>query len=367
MGVRFAEILGTPLLSLNQSRSALILAGGSGTRFWPLSRRKKPKQLLSLDGGPSLLQQTLGRLHGLLPEGKIWLSVTADLLDPIRREVPELPPERFLVEPVGRNTAPAIGAALLAMPPEVRQGTVAVLPADHRIADPPGFQRVLTAAFELVERTDRIVTLGIRPCRPETGFGYLELGAELEGDPRACEVVRFREKPDRATAEAFLRSGRHLWNGGIFVFRGERMLGELRCHAPELAAALEAYDAAAVDREERYAALPSISIDYAVMERTTGLAALELDCGWSDLGTWEALFEILPADGDGNCALGEALFLDTRNSLVVSPGATTVVLGVQDLVVVRTDDAVLVLPRSRSQEVRNVLAALEHRGRTELI
>jgi mannose-1-phosphate guanylyltransferase len=303
----------------------------------------------------------------LIPCENLWFSVTEELVEPLCQEFPEIQPRQLLVEPLGRNTAPAIGAALLSMPEEVRRGVVAVLPADHRIACPEAFRRTLQAAFEWAERTDQILTLGVRPSRAETGYGYLELGQRLEGEPPAWEVTRFREKPDRATAEAFVSSGRYLWNAGIFVFRGERMLQELRRFAPDLASGLEAYCLETQKPRELYARLPSISIDYAVMEKATSIAALELDCGWSDLGSWEAVFEVLPTDPAGNCSLGEALFLHAQGCLVVSPGATTVVLGAENLVVVRTEDVVFVLPRSRSQEVREVLRALEQQGRLELL
>lgn len=344
-----------------------MLAGGSGTRFWPLSRRARPKQLLSLDGGPSLLRQALERLEGILEPGAIWISATEELAGSIRRELPEFEEDRILVEPVGRNTAPAIGAALLGLPPEARAGAVAVLPSDHRVASPEAFRRTLGTAFRLVETSDRIVTLGVRPRWAETGFGYLELGAALEGEPEAWEVARFREKPDLETAEQFLTSGRHLWNAGIFVFRGERMLAELRKHAPELARGLERFAAGQTASRAAYEALPAISIDYAVMEKTEGLAAVALDCGWNDLGSWAALYDVLEGDAAGNRSVGDSLFVDATNCLVVSPVGTTAVLGVDDLIVVRTGDSVLVLPRSRSQEVRRVLEALEGAGRNDLL
>jgi len=348
-------------------RSALILAGGSGTRFWPASRRDRPKQLLPLDGERSLLARTVERLAPLVPAGNVWISTTEALAGAIRAELPDLAADRVITEPAGRNTAPAIAASLLAMPEPARRGAVAVLPSDHRVADPGAFRRALAAAFDAAESQDRIVALGVVPRWAETGFGYLELGGSVAGAAGLREVVRFREKPDRATAEAFVASGNHLWNAGIFVFRGTTLLAELERHAPELAAGLAAIPREPARREELYRALPAISVDYAVMEKTDRLAALPLDCGWDDLGSWQALYEVLPADAEGNRARGGLVALDARDTLVFAPAGTVALLGVEGLVVVHTGDAVLVLPRERAQEVRRLVERLEASGRPDLL
>ncbi|KAB2966925.1 MAG: NTP transferase domain-containing protein [Thermoanaerobaculia bacterium] len=331
--------------------SALVLAGGSGTRFWPASRRARPKQLLALEGERSLLQATLDRLRPLVPPERIWVATTPELAPAVEAQVPELPRGHVLVEPAQRNTGPAIGAALHALPAEARAGVIAVLPSDHRVA----------------ERHDRVVALGVTPRWPETGFGYLELGGALAGDSGLRAVERFREKPDRATAEAFVASGRHLWNAGIFVFRGETLLAELARHAPGLAAGLELVAREPERAAERYRELPSISIDYAVMEKASGLAALPLDCGWDDLGSWQALFEVLEGDRDGNRRRGALVSVDARDNLVYAPSGTVALLGVEGLVVVATGDAVLVLPRERAQEVRRVVERLEAEDRPDLL
>lgn len=347
-------------------RSALILAGGSGTRFWPASRRDRPKQLLALDGERSLLAATVERLAPLVAAENVWISTTAALAPAIRAELPALAPERVLAEPAGRNTAPAIATSLLAMPAEARAGAVAVLPSDHRVADPEAFRTTLAAAFATAEDQDRIVALGVRPRWAETGFGYLELGGALAGAPGLAAVERFREKPDRWTAESFVASGRHLWNAGIFVFRGETLLAALERHAPELAAGVARF-AATPERAELYAELPSISIDYAVMEKAAGLAALPLDCGWDDLGSWQALFEVLPAGEAGNRSHGEVVAVDAANNLLFADRGLVAALGVEDLVIVRTGDAVLVARRDRAQEVRRVVECLEAAGRRDLL
>jgi mannose-1-phosphate guanylyltransferase/mannose-6-phosphate isomerase len=348
--------------------TALVLAGGSGTRFWPASRRSRPKQLLALDAERSLLAQTVARLAPLVAAPDVWVATTAALAPAVAEELERVPAGQILGEPAGRNTAPAIAWALLSMPEAARRGIVVVLPSDHRVADPEGFRRTLARAIEVAAESDRIVTLGVVPRWAETGFGYLELADPPEagsGAPRA--VARFREKPDRATATAFVASGRHLWNAGIFVFRGTRLLEAIELHAPGLAAGLAALDAEPARAAELYAALPSISIDYAVMEKLDDLLALPLDCGWDDLGSWQALFEVLPAGAGGNRLHGDAVALDTENSLLFADHGLIATLGVRDLVVVRTGDAVLVAHRDRAQEVRRVVERLEAAGRRDLL
>jgi mannose-1-phosphate guanylyltransferase len=347
---------------------ALILAGGSGTRFWPLSRKLRPKQLLALDGPRSLLQATVDRLAPLVPPESVWIVTTRALAAEVRRQLPEVPAEQVLEEPMGRNTAPAIGWAVRSLPEAVRGGVVAVLPADHRMADAAAFRDTLGRAAAAVETEDRVMTLGVVPRWAETGYGYLELapGADPFG---VRQVVRFVEKPDPEKAARFLASGLHLWNAGIFVFRGTTLLGHIARLVPDLARGLEKLAAAPLsDIDTLYAELPAESIDYAVMEKLAGIGTLPLDCGWSDLGSWEALAEVLPADGAGNMACGETVTADARGNLLFSDdGGMVAVLGVEGLVVVRTADAVLVCPKERSQEVRRLVAELTARGRGELL
>jgi len=376
--------------------NALILAGGSGTRFWPLSRRRRPKQLLALEGEDSLLRATVARLAPLVPPRAIWVCTTRELAAAVRSELPEVPPEQVLIEPEGRNTAPAIGWSVRSMPQAVRGGVVAVLPADHRVGEPERFREVLAAAARVVAAEDRVMTLGVTPRWAETGYGYLELDADGEPGAEPAErregreqqeqreqreqrehemremqevrrVRRFVEKPSPEDAARFLVSGRYLWNAGIFVFRGSRLLELLACHEPELARGLEQIAAAPGRLAELYPLLPARSIDYAVMEKLDSLVTLPLDCGWSDLGSWGALEELLPADALGNTGRGDRLALDATGNLLFSESGTIAVLGVDDLIVVRTGDAVLVMPKSRSQEVRRLVQALAGRGREELL
>lgn len=348
--------------------SALILAGGSGTRFWPLSRRLRPKQLLALEGERSLLQATVDRLAPLIGPESVWICTTEALADAVRQDLPEVPPEQVLAEPMGRNTAPALGWAVGAMPEAARQGAIAVLPADHRVGDPAAFRESLAAAAEVALRERRIMTLGVTPHRPETGYGYLELEAAPAGNSGGVRRVhRFVEKPDAPRAAVYAASGHHLWNAGIFVFQGDDFLSLLARHAPEIAAGLAAIAENPARLAELYAALPSISIDYALMEKLDTLGTLPLDCGWSDLGSWEALSEVLPQDHEGNAVRGEAVAVDAGDNLLVAEEGTIAVLGVSGLVVVRTGDTVLVCPKERSQEVRRLLDELTARGRGDLL
>ena len=345
---------------------ALILAGGSGTRFWPLSRKKNPKQLLALEGDRSLLRDTVERLQPLIPPESVWVCTTAALAEAVRRELPEVPEEQILLEPEGRNTAPAIGWSVRSLPEGARRGVVAVLPADHRVGDPAAFRETLARAGEVVEREDRVMTLGVTPRWAETGYGYLELepGTPPDGVRR---VHRFVEKPTPEKAAEFAASGNHLWNAGIFVFRGTTLLDILTRLQPELARGLEEIAAEPHRLAELYARLPSDSIDYAVMEKLDSILTLPLDCGWSDLGSWAALDEVLPRDERGNAGRGDTLAIDAAGNLLFSDAGTITVLGVRDLIVVRTGDAVLVIPKERSQEVKKIVTELAARGREDLL
>jgi mannose-1-phosphate guanylyltransferase/mannose-6-phosphate isomerase len=360
---------------------ALILAGGSGTRFWPLSRKSRPKQLLALEGERTLLRDTVERLRPLVPPEAVWICTTRALAEAVRRELPEVPPDQVLLEPEGRNTAPAIGWSVRSMPEEARRGVVAVLPADHRVGDPAAFRDTLARAARAVEAEDRVMTLGVTPRWPETGYGYLELEPPPPEEPEEPEedagpggsglrrVRRFVEKPTLENAERFVASGNYLWNAGIFLFRGTTFLDVLARLQPELARGLEEI-ADAPDRvAEIYPRLPADSVDYAVMEKLENITTLPLDCGWSDLGSWSALDEVLPRDAGntGNTGRGDTVAVDASGNLLFSDAGLIAVLGVRDLVVVRTGDAVLVMPKERSQEVRRIVAELAARGREDLL
>jgi mannose-1-phosphate guanylyltransferase len=350
---------------------ALVLAGGSGTRFWPLSRRTRPKQLLALEGGSTLLQRTVERLQPLVQPRDVWVCTTAALAEAVAAQLPEVPAAQVLAEPEGRNTAPAIAWAVASMPAERRGEPVVVLPADHRIGDDAAFREVMAQAADAAAG-GQVLALGVRPRWAETGYGYLELAEPLAAGSGAAaaaprRVVRFVEKPDRARAEAFVASGRYLWNGGIFAFRGDTLLSLVERHLPALAAGLDAIAREPRRLEETYRTLPAISIDHGVMEKLDHLATLPLDCGWSDLGSWEALAEVLPRDRDGNSVYGDVVAVGCRDSLLWAEEGTLSAVGLEGMVAVRTGDAVLVIPRQRSQEVREIVDRLREQGREELL
>jgi mannose-1-phosphate guanylyltransferase len=349
------------------SRSALILAGGSGTRFWPLSRRQRPKQLLRLEGEVELLVATVRRLSSSIEPERIWISTTETLAAPIAEAVPEVPVERILVEPCPRNTAPAVAWAIRQMPEETRSSAMAVLHSDHRIAQPSAFRNALDIALGAAETDDRVIALGVVARWAETGYGYLEV-ADSEPEKNGLQrVACFREKPDQETADRFLAGGKHLWNAGMFVFRGETLLAAMARLAPEISTGLELLAAEPELAADRFARLPAISIDHAVMERLEELWTLPIDCGWDDLGSWQALYEVLAKDADGNAARGEVISIDARDNLFFASQGTIAALGVEGLVVVRTGDAVLVLPRRRAQEVRRIVEQLERNARDDLL
>ncbi len=356
-------------------RGALILAGGRGERFWPWSRPGRPKQLLPLADGEILLEATLGRLEGLVdPRHRIVLTAR-DLVEPVSRVVGAR--ARVVAEPVGRNTAPAVGLAALLARAAGATGAMAVLPADHRVAPLSAFQADLRSAFALAERADDLVTFGIPPAWPETGYGYLE-GGDALGPARAFRVRAFREKPDAATAAVYVSDGAHLWNSGIFCWRPDVVLAALARHRPELAQGLDRIAPAAeawargeeraLDKslDQHFGTLESISIDYAVMEKAENAVLLEASFEWDDVGSWRAWARRQPRDARGNVTRGRALVLESDNCIVLAGGAEPViVLGGRDLIVVQEDAGTLVCPIERADDVRRAATAAEELGASQ--
>lgn len=365
------------------STYAVIMAGGSGTRFWPASRTLRPKQLLPLVGEAtgeddpsraSLLAATVARIAPLVPAERILVVTAKALVEATRRAVPALPAENVLAEPAPRNTAPCIGWAtrtVLARDPEAR---VLVLPSDHHVADTQGFRDTISRALDAADHAP-LATIGIKPTRPDTGFGYIETGAPLEGPAAASGghvVARFVEKPDLVRAREFLFAGNFLWNSGMFFFRAKEMDASIRAYLPALADGLDrmGQGASAPKLDEIFPTLPSISVDYGVVEPLAKdlargrIAVVSGDFGWSDVGSWESTWELSPKDQDGNAAPAGTVLVDARGNLVrATSGKTVALVGVDELVVVETDDAILVMPRSRAQDVRAVVDALKATGR----
>lgn len=356
---------------------AVIMAGGAGTRFWPASRSGRPKQLLPLagDANETLLAATVRRLSPLVTEDRIVVVTGEHLAEATAHAVPGVPPGQILREPAARNTAPCIAWANATVRRLDPEAVVMVLPSDHFIADERGFQEVLASAVASAER-GHVTTVGIVPTRPETGYGYIEVGDALEGPARA--VKRFVEKPDRARAASFVEAGpsRYLWNAGMFFFRVRDMTALLEQHLPKVAAGIAKIDAAAgtageaTTVREVFPTLESISIDHGVMEKAKGLAVVPGDFGWNDVGSWQSAWELADKDEKGNAVGPDDLAIEAENNLIRSLGARKkpiALVGVNDLVVVETDDAILVIPRERAQDVRLVVDALKKAGRTTLL
>jgi mannose-1-phosphate guanylyltransferase len=348
---------------------ALILAGGGGTRLWPFSRRSRPKQLLALGGKESLIAATFGRVSRIVGAEHTLIVTAADQADAIRAALPLLPKGNLVAEPAARNTGPAVGLGALAAARRVGDRVrLAVIPSDAFIADEAAFAR--TIGFALEQAGEAIVTVGIKPTRPETGYGYLRRGALVRDG--VFEVAEFVEKPDGATAVRYFASGDYLWNSGMFFFTAHKLFEEIRAHMPELAAILAEVQGSvdpAATVEARYPSAPQISIDYGVMEKVAGIRVVPGDFGWNDVGSWSALSDIRAKDSAGNVVVGDVVLSAVSGSVVMSePGAPLVsVVGVEDLVVVATRDAVLVVKKERAQEVRAVVDALLASKRNELL
>jgi len=344
----------------------VIIAGGSGTRFWPLSRAARPKQFLALASASPLIADTARRLSGLAPAKNVLVVCGRAHARSVHQILPKLPAANVLVEPEARNTAAAIGLATLHVQRRDAEGTLAVLPSDHAIEDAAAFRRCLSAAAEVAQQ-GYLVTIGIRPTRSETGFGYIQIGEPLTAGGR--KVKRFVEKPDPQAAEQYVRSGEFLWNAGIFVFRADAIREAFRRHMPELSEALDAISGwlsqsrRAREVSRSFRKLEPISIDYGVMQKADNLAVLPADFGWSDLGSFSSIAEVRSSDEHGNVVLGRAAeLIDCRECVVFSGQRPLALVGLSRMVVVDAGDVVLVVPRGEAQNVRKAVQAFKARG-----
>ncbi len=349
----------------------VVLSGGSGTRLWPLSRALYPKQLLPLVGERTMLQETLERVR----PGTTFAAPIIVCNEEHRFVVAEqarilgIEPHAIVLEPCGRNTAPAAAIAAMILADEAPDDLLLVMPSDHVVAHPDRFREAVAAGAALA---GRLVTFGVTPTAPETGFGYIEIGEELPGRAGCFNMRRFVEKPDRPTAESYLRSGGYLWNSGIFLFRADQFLEELGRYEPEMVrACARALRGGAMDLgfrrldAEAFRICPSGAIDVAVMERTQAGAVVAVDMGWNDVGSWTALWDVSAKQADGNVMLGDVFAVDVANSYVRSAGPVVAAVGIEDAIIVATKDAVLVASKAHAQDVRKVVDLLADSGRQE--
>jgi len=354
---------------------AVVMAGGRGQRFWPKSRNKLPKQFLSLVGEKTMLQRTVDRLKGLVTPDRIYIITTATYTQLVAQQVPEIPSENIITEPCGRDTAAAVGLAAITVASRDTAGVMIVLPADHYIADEEHFCTVLKGAVAAAEKGEYLVTLGITPNRPETGFGYIARGrlfGTFAGIP-AYVAAGFTEKPDHARARQYLASGNYFWNSGIFIWRADLIERMFREHMPDLYTGLQEIKAAIGSEQYQkvlnsvYSSLPQISIDYGVMEKAKNVLVLPGNFGWDDVGSWTALEAYKAKDRQGNILEGKGVLVDTQNTLVLSSEKVVATLGVKDLIVVVGGDSVLVCHKGKAQEIKKVIHALQEKGYREIL
>ncbi|HYO81368.1 MAG TPA: mannose-1-phosphate guanylyltransferase [Bryobacteraceae bacterium] len=355
------------------NRYGLILAGGRGTRFWPRSRRTRAKQVLRFLGERSLIQATVDRLKPVIPPEQIWVLTNEYLREEVVAQLPEVPPQQILAEPAQRNTAPCIGLAAHILQSLDKDAVMGVFPADHIITNPEAYLNLVRPAFDAAE-AGSIAVIGIQPRWAETGYGYVEFQTAVEqGSSASIPVASFREKPDGQTAEQFVAAGNFYWNAGMFFWRASTVMEAMRQHQPKtwtLLAGLPAFNAPEfMDKvAEVFPQCQDISIDYAVLEKASNVVGVPAgDIGWSDVGSWNAVYELMSRDGDGNATVTDALVEGSSGCYVDAGGKMVALLGVRDLVVVDTPDALLIADRHRSQDVGKLVKVLEQRKRDDLL
>ena len=354
---------------------AVIMAGGKGTRFWPLSREETPKQLLSLAGERTMLQATVDRILPLAPPDRILVVVGASHADTVRQQLPQLPDDNIIVEPVGRNTAPCVVLAAMIINKRDPDGTMALFPADHLVSKPDALLDSVSAIVGMLDTApDKLSTIGIKASYPETGYGYIKRGDQIA--PSIYQAQQFMEKPDEDTARGYVDSGEYYWNSGMFFWKARTIIEQIERFEPELytdmAPLVEHIDTAGFGESMStiYPSLKAESIDYAVMEKAGAhgnVVVAECDPGWNDVGSWRALYDIMTPDAEGSRCRGESIIVDSSGVVTYNEKRLVAAIGVEDLIIVETDDAVLVCHKDKAQDVRKVIEKLKEKGRADLL
>ncbi len=351
---------------------AVIMAGGVGTRFWPRSKERKPKQLIRIVGENTMIQDTVYRLKGLIPHERILIITNKVQKIRIKEQLPELPEENIIDEPFGKNTAACIGLAAVLIEKKSSDSVMVTLPADHIIKDVDLFQSTIRSTIEYAYSAKKLVTVGINPTRPETGYGYIQYD-DKEISSNIHKVLTFAEKPNFATARRFIESGDFLWNSGIFVWRTDVILNEIKTYMPDLYEGLQVIKKFIGTPEfeknlvQVYGQLKNISIDYGILEKTSNVAVAKGDFYWNDVGSWEAVYEIAEKNEEGNALIGDVYTERTYGSYIFSPQRFTAAIGVENLIIIDTNDALLVCHRNNAQDVRQIVDYLKMNKRTELL
>jgi len=345
---------------------AIILAGGSGTRLWPRSRKEHPKQLLDLVSERTMLQETYDRIVPLIPPQNIFVITNWQYVDNVQAQLPYVPASQVIGEPEGRGTAPPAALAALLLRGRDPDAVTLILPADHVIPNAEAFRQALAAAAQLAQ-DNYLVTLGIKPTFPETGYGYIQAGDELTGSTllKSYRVQQFLEKPNLETAETFLARGNYFWNSGIFIWRAAKILDEFARHLPKMNAQLEnivanGFDALSFSTD--WLALQNETIDYGIMEKATEVAVIPLDAGWNDIGSWAALYDLMEHDAADNAVHGDHIGVNTRSSLIYSNKRLIATIGLENIIIIDTEDALLICAKDSAQDVKKIVDELKRRN-----
>lgn len=354
---------------------SVILAGGGGTRFWPLSRQDMPKQLLNISGNDIMINETVSRGGDLIKPNNTFIVTGQSQAEVLNRILlADVPRDNILIEPVGRNTAPCIAYAAMVLEKKYGDTVMAVLPSDHYFSDEKGFRRTLAGACDIAKNSDKLVTIGIKPTFPSSGYGYIKyVATSLDVIDGAFGVEEFVEKPSFNKAKSYLESGNYLWNSGMFIWKVSVILDNFKRYLPRVYKSMrELYDYIGTDSEQEvlakvYPSIQSISIDYGILERSDDVLVVPGDFGWNDVGSWDALGAIFPTDNDGNIVKAKHLGINTRNSIIYSSDRLVATIGVDNLIIADTADALLICPKDKAQEVKNMVELLKEKGMKEYI